>query len=235
MWFQSDNVNTPDELLAGQSNNIDEVRAQRVWHLVNVAWGTWFFFTGYCWLRGYPQAAFICFLEVLTISLIIRTHKSKSNYRRIMNLSLAACAGGLLFVSISHQDLHQTMLFYPVSILIASQLLGVRAAFQWLLVSLAGTTLFFLITFGWHDLISLKLDELTLVCGVSVCVFFCCQQGEAFYQERTQDLINLSKRLRSEGKRLHKLATTDSLTGLLNRFQFQRELQGQHRASDEKQ
>ncbi len=224
MLSRSKNANTPDELLSDNSN-IDEVRAQRVWHLVNVAWMTWFFFTGYCWLRGYSQAAFICFLETLAISVIIRANRSRSNYRRIMNLSLGACATGLLFVSTSHPDLHLTMLFYPVSILIASQLLGVRAAFQWLVVSLVSTVLFFLITYGLHDLILLKLDEMTLVCGVSVCVFFCCQQGEEFYRERTRGLIDLSQRLRTKGKRLHKLATTDSLTGLLNRFQFQRELQ----------
>ena len=122
-------VNAPAKLLADQ-NNIEEVRAQRVWHLVNVAWITWCFFTAYCWLRGYSVAALVCLLEVLAISVIIRTHKNQPNYRRIMNLSLGACATGLLFVSTSHPDLHQTMLFYPVSILIASQLLGVRAAFS---------------------------------------------------------------------------------------------------------
>ncbi len=187
---------------------------------------TWLFFTGYCWLRGYSSAAAICLFEVVAIVTIIEVHRGHANYRRVMNLTLGTCASGLLFVSISHPALHQTMLFYPVSILIASQLLGVRAAFQWLVVSSIANTFFFLIIHGDHgSLDQWHMDEMTLVYGVGVCVFFCCQQGEEFYRERTKGLVDLSHHLRQKGKRLHKLATTDSLTGLLNRFQFQVELQ----------
>jgi diguanylate cyclase (GGDEF)-like protein len=56
--------------------------------------------------------------------------------------------------------------------------------------------------------------------GVAGCFYFCCQQGEEYYRQRTTSLIRLSQNLQVESNRLHELATTDSLTGLGNRFQF---------------
>ena len=215
MGSPTDNIG-PDELLADTSN-VDDLRAQRVWQLVTVAWFTWLFFTGYCWLRNFSTAAWICFSEVMGIWLIIKTQKRHARYRRAMNASLGACAVGILLVSISDPALHRTMLFYPVSILIASQLLGISAAFQWLTVNIVANTMFFWVIPG-------QLDELALIYGVGACVFFCCQQGEDFYRERTKSLVDLSQRLKQKAKSLHKLATTDSLTGLINRFQFQEEL-----------
>lgn len=119
----------------------------------------------------------------------------------------------------------KTMFFFPVAILVSSQILGVRTAFAWLVISVVAIGLFYVVTYGFNDtLLTSRFDELALQLGVAVCVFFCCQQGEEFFRERMQDLIDLSRDLRQKGKELHKLATTDSLTGLMNRFQFQQTL-----------
>ncbi|MEM8679123.1 MAG: EAL domain-containing protein, partial [Planctomycetota bacterium] len=127
-------------------------------------------------------------------------------------------------VSLVDVELRASMLFYPASILIASQLLGVRAAFVWLVVTMVAYTVFYRLSpsgvFG-----SPGLDEMMLVYGVAVCVFFCCQQGEVFYRERTKGLVELSERLREKAQHLHHLATTDALTGLTSRLQFQDDLQ----------
>ena len=60
--------------------------------------------------------------------------------------------------------------------------------------------------------------------GAACCTFFCCQQAETNYQIQTKRLIKFSDALKVRSAELELLATTDSLTGLTNRFQFQREL-----------
>jgi diguanylate cyclase (GGDEF)-like protein len=122
--------------------------------------------------------------------------------------------------------MYGTMLFYPVSILVASQLLGIRAALYWFLINLCAFTAFFITVHGFDQATtSSRLDELVLLLGVAACVYFCCQQGEEYYRKRTGSLIRLSQDLEQKSQRLQVLATTDALTGLTNRFQFQERLQ----------
>jgi diguanylate cyclase (GGDEF)-like protein len=215
------------EALLADSSDVEELRAQRVWQLVQVACMTWAFFTLFCFARGFLPAATICLAETVIILGVIWCSRESDNYRRIMNVSLSACAGGLLLVALTDEALHHTILYYPASILIASQLLGVRAAFKWMLVCLVGYVTFYAVSFGVVACATTKVNELTLIMGVAVCIFLCCRQGEAFYHERTRGLVALSQRLRSQGRHLQKLATTDSLTGLLNRFKFQSDLEEQ--------
>ncbi|MCC7334710.1 MAG: EAL domain-containing protein [Pirellulaceae bacterium] len=138
-----------------------------------------------------------------------------------MNMHLAVSAVGLLAVSLSDEAMAGTMLFYPVAILVSSQLFGVRAALAWFIISLLAFLAFSLNSHGFYDLMSTsKLDELLLVTGVAGCIYFCCQQGEEYYRQRTTSLIKLSENLKVESDRLMELANTDSLTGLANRFRF---------------
>ena len=67
---------------------------------------------------------------------------------------------------------------------------------------------------------SSRFDEFVISVGIAACVYFCCHQGEAYYRKRTVGLIELSQDLQTKSKTLHKLATTDVLTGLVNRFRF---------------
>ena len=207
------------------STNAEELRAQRVWRFVTVLWLTWIFFTFFLWFRGYEGATKVCVADSLLHLVILIACRNVKNYRLIMNLNLVASAFGLFFVSISDPAMAGTMLFFPVSILVASQLLGVGAAFSWLVVNFTAFGIFFVTMYGFHDAIATsRFDELVLILGVAVCIFFCCQQGEEYYQERTQNLIDLSESLRKKSEALHELATTDALTGLINRFQFQERL-----------
>jgi len=220
MFDWTKNTINPNSLLV-DSNSAVELRAQRVWRLLLVLWLTWVFFAFFLWFRGYNDASWVCVADASLHLLILLFCRELKNYRLIMNLSLGASAVGLFFVSISHTAMAGTMLFFPVSILVASQLLGVRSALSWLIVNLCAFMLFFVHEYGLSGtLATSKMDELVLTLGVATCVFFCCQQGEQYYQERTKDLFELSQNLRKKSERLHELATTDALTGLINRFQF---------------
>lgn len=208
-----------------ETNSAKELRARRIWRFMIVLWLTWVFFAVFLWLREYSEATRVCVTASLLILLINLSQRKDHNFRRIMDLNLAASAWGLFAVSVSDPALHNTMLFYPVSILVASQLIGVRAAFTWFLINLIAFTGFFLYVHGTDQVVNTTaFDELVLLLGVASCVYFCCQQGEEYYRQRTTALIDLSQDLRKKSESLKILATTDALTGLVNRFQFQERL-----------
>ena len=208
-----------------ESTDTEELRAQRVWRFVFVLWITWIFFAGFLSFRNYEAAAQICVLDSLAIFLINLVQWRDRDHRRVMNLNLTASAVGLFAVSVSDPAMRSTILFYPISILVASQLIGVRAAFSYFVINLLGFTAFFFWIYGMDaSLHTTRFDEFVLVIGVASCVFFCCQQGEDYYEQRTANLIRLSQDLQQKSETLHELATTDALTGLINRFQFQERL-----------
>jgi diguanylate cyclase (GGDEF)-like protein len=209
-----------------ESTSAEELRAQRVWRLVAVLWATWLFFAVFLWFRSYGEAARVCIIASATLLLLNVCCRKVRNFRGIMNLNLGISAVGLFSVSTSDPAMYGTMLFYPVSILVASQLLGVRAALYWFVINLFAFTVFFITVHGFDQATtSSRLDELVLLLGVAACVYFCCQQGEEYYRKRTGSLIRLSQDLEQKSQRLQVLATTDALTGLMNRFQFQERLQ----------
>lgn len=225
MVYWSKKPKSVDDLFV-ESTIPDQLRARQVWRFVVVLWLTWTFFAVFLWQRGYQPASQICLAESLLILVIILWCRKYNDYRQIMNLNLAASAVGLFAVSLSHRSMSGTMLFYPVSILVASQLFGVRAAFSWLIINLLAFLAYSLNAYGLMDLINTtKFDELVLIIGVAGCIYFCCHQGEEYYRQRTAKLIQLSQNLQVKSDRLQVLATTDSLTGLTNRFRFQESLQ----------
>ena len=208
--------------LLNRSGKIESLRAERIWRLLYVQLTTWLFFVVYFCVRGFSTASWVCIFELLMMQAIINPILGgrRRSCSALMNMSLASSAIGIFLVSLSDPALYRTMFFYPVSILIASQLLGVRAAFYWLMVNLVAHFTFLAAAYGFADVLTHRLDELTVSCGASACIFFCCQQGEAFFKERIRDLTGFSEDLSKKSKALQKLASTDSLTGLLNRHQF---------------
>ncbi len=216
---------TDNRALFVESNSGGELRARRVWRFVNVMWLTWLFFGTFLWFRGFDLAAWICFSDLLALTILNAWMWRRNCFGRIMNLNLISSAIGLFLVSLSDPSLEGTILFYPVSIVVASQLLGVRMAMVWFFVNLVVVSVFFWLTHGiYQTLQTTHFDELVLLLGVVTCIYFCCQQGEVFYQIRTSALLKLSRDLEAKSQTLEKLATTDGLTGLMNRFQFQERL-----------
>ncbi len=212
---------TADPLLS--KDGIENLRTQRVWRMVWVQLVTWLFFAIFIFVRAMPTPALICLAEAGVMFGITRLQPScrESGCGCALNASLTLSGIGLILVSLCDPSLARTMFFFPVSILFSFQLLGVRAAFGWMLISFLGQTVYYWQAYGAAELWLHRIDELTLSCGVSACWFLCCQQGEAFYRERTKALKDISARLKLKSINLEKLATTDSLTGLMNRHQFQ--------------
>ncbi len=218
-------INKHQDEVFVESTNVEELRARRVWKFLLVTWATWIVNGIFVWSRGYQMAATVCLIDSLVHLVIVVSLWNHANYRRILNLNLFVSAIGLFCVSISDPATAVTMLYFPVSIVVASQVVGVRAAFYWLVASVIAFLLFYTTAYGLHGAFyTPRFDELVLVVGVAVCTFFCCQQGEQYYQLRIRRLITLSQDLEKKSEMLRHLATTDALTGLINRFQFQETL-----------
>lgn len=207
-----------DKLLCGDET---ELRAKRVWLLINVMALTWAFFSIFLFLRGYTQASCFCVIQLSLTGLLRVYFRKTSDYCRLMNAFLLTSGTGILLVATSDPALGLTVFFYPISILVASQLFGVRQATYWFVASLVNFLIYYLAVYGIHATFHDHLDGLLLSLGTAFCSYFCCQQAEAYYRKKTKGLIDLSESLQKKSEVLHDLATTDSLTKLTNRFQFQ--------------
>ena len=202
----------------------EALRAQRTWLLLNVLIMTWAFFGVFFWIHGNTEAACVGIFELfayLTIWIILR---KSQNYELIFHSFLTVSATGIYLVSISDPTASQFIYFFPISILVCSYLFGIRQAFVWFIISLLFLTLWHCLQHGFSETFSNHLNELMASWGVAFCTFFCCQQAESNYQIQTKRLINFSDALKFRSDELELLATTDSLSGLTNRFQFQIEL-----------
>ena len=199
-------------------------RTQRTWLLLNVVIITWAFFGVFYCIQGNGEATRACVFVLLAYQTLLMFLRKSKNYEFIFHSFLTTSAVGLFLVSISDPSAKQTIYFFPISILVSSYLFGVRRAFVWFLVSLHSFVLYHCFQYGISEAFYNHLNELIIKWGVAFCTFFCCQQAESSYQSQTKRLIKFSDALKVRSNELELLATTDSLTGLTNRFQFQIEL-----------
>lgn len=201
------------------------LRAQRTWLLVDVVLLTWAFFYVFLWARGYQAAAVVCQTQTLCYLVIKFAMRKQGQYLSVTNLYLICSGLGIFFVSVSDPRLGLTIFFFPISILVASYLFGIRQAAMWCVLSMLHFLVYFTYRYGFYETIGSHLDELILSLGTACCAFFCCQQAESSFQSQTKGLVDLSKSLQKRSDELELLATTDSLTQLTNRYQFQIELE----------
>ena len=208
-----------------QIDKPENIRARRVWLLVDILFLTWGFFYLFLWLRGHQTAATVCQFEALCYVVIHVLLRKSQKFITVMNLYLICGALGVFLVSVSDPKLAYATFFLPVSILVASCVQGLRQASFWFVASLLHSVAYFVYVYGFQETLTNHCDALALSLGVSSCVFFCCQQAESSFQSQTQSLIDFSSALQNRSDELERLATTDSLTGLTNRFQFQNKLE----------
>ena len=207
------------------SSDEEALRAQRTWLLVNVMLLTWAFFAVFLWARGFDAGSQVCLFQGLVYLMIQVFLRNTQKYKTIVNLFLASSGTGIFLVAVSDPRLTFVIFFFPVSILVCSYLFGIRQSLVWFVVTLVNNLIFFCFEYGIEGAFTTHLDELMLSSGVAFCTFFCCQQAEASYQSQTKRMVDFSNALQKRSTELELLATTDSLTGLTNRFQFQNVLE----------
>ena len=206
-------------------NDEERLRVHRTWLMLDVVFLTWAFFCTYVWLRGYYVATVICQTQILCYLVISILMRSKERFSNLFNLYMISTGLGIFFAAVSHPNLWPVIFFFPISILLTAYLYGIRLATWWLAASVLNFFAFFGYSYGFSDMLTTHLDQLVLSIGTAICTFFCCQQADATYKSQTKSLIKFSNALRKRSNELERLATTDSLTDLTNRFQFQNELE----------
>lgn len=202
-----------------------ELRAQGVWLLGHVTFLAWFCFGVFYWCVGHQIGYWCCMLQCLAYIVIYLLMRSSKRYCVIMNFFLAYSTLGIVAISSLEPVAATSIYFLPYSTLVASQLFGSRHGRYWMAMGMFAMTSFFAIEYGIENLLTNHLAEYILALGICVCVFLTCRQFESHYQQTTQSLVSFSRSLEIKSDNLRKLATTDSLTGLSNRFQLKQQLE----------
>jgi len=203
----------------------EEMRAQGVWLLGHVTFAAWIFFGVFYWCIGREAASSWCGLQCLAYLTILFSMRNSKAYCAIMWLFLGSCLIGITTIAAIEPIVATSIYFAPFAILVASQLFGTRQARYCLVCSMFAMTTHFAVTHGLESLVNDCLIQLTLGLGLCVAVFLVCQQFELHYQKKTQNLVSFSNSLQAKSIELRKLATTDSLTGLANRYQLKQNLE----------
>ena len=203
----------------------EDIRAKRVWALMNVMVATWLFFCVYFVVMGYVGAAIISASQFIVYLAINGLLRKKRDFLLVMTSYLICCGIGVAAVAVSHPSLWLASFFFPISILVAANLFGTRQSAIWFAITCIYFVWHFCYRFGINEAFTGRFDQVVTSLGVTFCIYFCCQQAEAGFQSKTNHLVKLGRHLRARSEELQELATTDSLTGLMNRFQFQNELE----------
>ena len=209
------------------SSDEKTVRALRTWLLIDITFLTWAFFCIYLWAQGFSAATQICEAQVFCYMLIRLLMGKSESYKAILNINFLCGGIGLLSVAISDIRLEYVQFFFPISIVVCSYLFGSRQAFIWYVITSVNFLAYFCLVRGFGSpSFFYHIDDLTCALGVATCTFFCCQQAEAGYRRQAKRMAAFSSALKKRSEELELLATTDSLTGLTNRYQFQNVLEG---------
>ncbi len=212
----------PSDSSVMDAKRIETQRCQQSWRYACVAWVIFAFMAGFLCLRNYQIGACICTVQtfvLLILMLLYRKKEGPEERRRFTNLFLGLSCLAVFLVSISHPSISVVMFFLPLAIVMASQVLGVERAIPWLVVNLVAFVAFALLVHSYGTpWTATELETLVMSWGVTIGTFLCCHQSECLFGKRTAALVELSSGF-------HRLATTDSLTGLMNRLKFQDQLE----------
>ena len=207
------------------TQQVEEMRAQGVWLLGHVIFAAWFFFGMFYWFIGREAAATCCGLQCLACFGVQAFMRNSKTYCTIMGCFLGFSLVSIVAISSIDPVVATSIYFAPFAILVASQLFGTRQARYWLVCSMLAMASHFAIAHGLESLVSDYLIELILGWGMCGAIFLVCQQFELHYQKKTQNLVSFSQSLQVKSNELRKLATTDSLTGLANRYRLKLQLE----------
>lgn len=216
---------TPLSPLAAPVIDADRVqreRSQQSRRYATVASGIWIGMSAFLWLRGYRSGAVVCTVQLVVMLVLMASHRNKTELdaqRRFTHLFLAFSCTAVFLVAVLHPEIWIALFFLPLGIVMAAQVLGVRGALPWL-----GVNLLAFLTYPWAFIAlgtaepDARIDQLILTMGVAIGTYLSCHQSESLFGDRTASLVELSSSL-------HRLATHDALTGLMNRREFQDRLE----------
>lgn len=227
------NSSTQSNLLYNKQK-LDESRARRVWQYFFLLWVGWVFFTLQFLICDYRDTFIVSLSIVIGFALIYWKFRSDDYSNRttatcITYSYLGLHSVGIFTNSVLCPDLESGLLAIPVAMTVVLMLLGTRAAIPWLILSVLAFNVFPIVVHGFSaSLPPSPIFQDTMLKAVAAIVLFACLRNfESFYLKRADDLVELSQNLQLKTQELQTLATTDALTGLPNRFQFNEQMKQQ--------
>ena len=197
---------------------VEVQRAEQSRRYAHIASGIWVCLSLFLWFRGYRLGALFCTAQtvvMLMLSFAYRNKRGLREHRQFTNVFLGLSCLTIFLVTVSEPDLWVALFFVPLGIVMASQVLGVRAALRWLGVNIIIVLAYPFAPGAFNPSLQTPgIDSLVIAIGVPIGAYLSCVQFEILFRKRTDALVEL-------GSRFQKLATTDPLTGLMNRRKFQ--------------
>lgn len=219
---QPNDTSLPGNSSVMDAERIDVQRTEQSWRFACIACVIWVFMSGLFWLRGYEFSAGICTVQtfvMLILLYVFRLNKGLESRRRFTHLFLGFSCLAVFFVAVSDPRISVAMFYLPLSIVMSAQILGVQHSTPWLGVNLLAFLAYPQLSQYFDAASSInEFDNLVLAMGLAIGTFLSCCQSEILFRQRNKKLVELSSGY-------HRLATTDSLTGLMNRHKFQQQLE----------
>ena len=210
-----------DNNLLAHEKPFELQRVERLWRFVAVVSAVWTFFAVYYFWNGLSGPALVsvaCSVSSFVILAFKRILK-KSPFLAC-HFFLLLCMTGISSISLTNGFTHREAIYFlPIGIFLASQLVGVRAALVWTVVVCLVITCSYLIgNPGQQPYVVDSYDSQINALFLAISIFFICHQAESLFHQRTLRLKQLTEDLHRQNKQNHRLAITDALTGLSNRY-----------------
>lgn len=203
-----------------KDSNFDLQRIANIWRFVAVATLFWLGFGIYFWFQSCFDSAVICGLGSIVCYSLLLCRTQLRKYRiGVGQFFLLSCLMGVTSLSLSHGGAHrETIYFLSLGVFIATHLFGIRIANYWAVAIAVAILSRFLVCDAPTPA---DIETLVNSLGVTAATLFFCHQAEALFCRRTERLKQLSHDLEKQSETNFFLATTDSLTGLANRYGLQ--------------
>ncbi len=161
---------------------------------------TWLMFGAYYSYREFPWFTVICIAEAVLSALIIPFAQGSLAQRRIIvhGYLVFGFAGIMACSVISGQAVSYSQVFLCCTGLIAAHLVGLRAAFVWTIISVIGLVALHWGWFGPFPMIHQQtiFDKVVHCFGLTLVIFLFSCQAQLFFNEQTEDLIDVTGALR---------------------------------------
>lgn len=203
---------------------VEEGRSSDCWRYFFLLVLGWSSFTPYMFWRGYYGACIVSLIAVSAFAFIYFKYRHSDTSKtsataKIIHSYIAVHVFGVFFQGVTHPALETTLMAIPIAMTIVCMLLGIRAAIPWMIAGVVAYVAYPMVNSeraSFMPVIEI-IDYTILAIGLPVFLFLCLHQFEMYFQRRAMDLVELSNEL-------DKIANTDSLTDLPNRYHFNYEL-----------
>lgn len=209
-------------------SRIKSARMARLDRLLYISVVAWCFVSIESFWSGYHWNGLICGIAGLgCFTLAPLAHRGVEMCARAAHLQLIICALAILLMSlVTGQSQSYSSLFFCCFGLFAAHTLGKHASFVWTAISIVALTLLSFDLLGFIPQLREHTagDKAIHLIALTLVIYFINWQAQHYFDVQSREMIRLTTDLENKAHALEKVAQFDSLTGLFNRHNFQRQV-----------